>query len=82
MKTNALCKLMVQYFQYQYQTVYCQLKIIEIFFSVAGQRPLCIRSFQTAAGGVEKPGAESPGRGTDPEGFAPGGAGHNPGQNV
>lgn len=52
------------------------------FFPVAGQCPLCIRGVQTAAGGVEKSGAEGSGRRTDPEGFAPRGAGHNPGQNV
>lgn len=55
---------------------------MKFFFPVAGQRPLCIRGVQTAAGGVEKPGAQSPRRSTHTEGFAPGRAGHNPGQNV
>lgn len=43
---------------------------------------MCVGGVQTAAGGVAEPGAPSPGRGTDPEGFAPGGSGHNPSQNV
>lgn len=51
-------------------------------FPFAGQRSMCIRSVQAAAGGVAEPGAPSPRRSTDPEVFAPGRAGHNPGQNV
>lgn len=52
------------------------------FSSFAGQRPLCIRDVQTAAGGLEEHGAQGPRGSSDPEGLAPGGACHNPGQNV
>lgn len=52
------------------------------FFFVAGQRTLCIGCVQNSAGRVEKPGPEGPWGSPDPEGFAPGGIGHNPGQNV
>lgn len=48
----------------------------------AGQRPLCSGDVQAAAGGLEEPGASGPGRGSHPEGFAAGGAGHNQGQDV
>lgn len=49
---------------------------------LAGQRPLCSGDVQAAAGGLEEPGVPGPGGGSYPEGFAPGGAGHNPGQDV
>lgn len=48
----------------------------------AGQRPLRSGHVQAAAGGLEEPGAPGPGGGSHPEGFAPGGAGHNPRKDV
>lgn len=49
---------------------------------LTGQRPLCSGDVQAAAGGLEEPGAPGTGGGSHPEGFAPGGACHNPGQDV
>ncbi len=47
-------------------TVLRKKKLQRPFFSVAGQRPVCIRGVQTAAGGVEEPRPQGPGRSADP----------------